>query len=678
MKNLLILLLLFPIVSLGQLQKESSFENPMPGGYTGNCSASYSPWACIEGSNATYSHQISTLFKRSGNSSWRTELRPGDAAVANGSFRTEMTMIPKGSAIATGANAFGISVYIPASASAWVNLSQERIVGMQSHPWQGSTTNGSPNWAIQIKSGRWRMAIVHTGANTANNASQTFLYVDMGPVVYDVWTDWEVWTNNLKTTSGRIVANKVVNGVRTDKICNYTGYALHGFSDWPFIKMGTYDWNINNGTGGTAPRIVYYDMARYGKATEANFSAVIGLTATPPPPNQAPIVSVGANVAYPAGTTNALLDATATDPEGGNMTYNWTQTAGPTVILTGASTKNASVSGMTNNNTYSFRFTATDLQGAATSASKSLSVAAANVPPTVTIGPNQTLSQGIYSTTLTGGGNDPDGTLTGGAWTQASGPSTATIASPTDLTPTTSSTVVSGLLPGSTYTFRYEVTDNNGAKASATVTVTLPAANILPAATPAPPTINLNSVFTSPITVLGTDQDGFIASYAWIQLSGPNTATLTGTSGSTAVASNMIVGTYIFQCTVTDNSGGQAATTVQVTVNYPPTVSIDTTLQVVFVKGVTSVPLDADVNDPDGTIDSVRWMIIEYPVGATLPVIAASNSVTTTMSNLIGGHYMVQLVAYDNDGASGVGIYEFDIQPGYMIIRKGRRKDIPR
>jgi hypothetical protein len=53
----------------------------------------------------------------------------------------------------------------------------------------------------------------------------------------------------------------------------------------------------------------------------------------------------------------------------------------------------------------------------------------------------------------------------------------------------------------------------------------------------------------------GVDSDGTIVSYAWSQLSGPNTAVLSGESMPTLSASNLVLGTYVFQLNVTDNDG---------------------------------------------------------------------------------------------------------------------------
>ncbi|MBO9573992.1 MAG: dienelactone hydrolase family protein, partial [Chitinophagaceae bacterium] len=65
---------------------------------------------------------------------------------------------------------------------------------------------------------------------------------------------------------------------------------------------------------------------------------------------------------------------------------------------------------------------------------------------------------------------------------------------------------------------------------------------------------------------LSTDSDGYIAKFAWRQVSGPNTVTLaTPNTGNTKVT-GFIVGTYVFRVAVTDNKGAVSYDDVAITV----------------------------------------------------------------------------------------------------------------
>ena len=85
--------------------------------------------------------------------------------------------------------------------------------------------------------------------------------------------------------------------------------------------------------------------------------------------------------------------------------------------------------------------------------------------PVANAGSDQAITLPTSSVTLTGAGAETGGTIKSYAWSQISGPSTATIASPSQ-----AQTTVSALLAG-TYVFQLKVTDANGAAATDQVNV---------------------------------------------------------------------------------------------------------------------------------------------------------------------------------------------------------------
>jgi hypothetical protein len=76
-------------------------------------------------------------------------------------------------------------------------------------------------------------------------------------------------------------------------------------------------------------------------------------------------------------------------------------------------------------------------------------------------------------------------------------------------------------------------------------------------------------VSSTTITATASDPDGTIASYLWETVSGPNVPTLTNGTTATVTVSGLVVGSYLFRCTVTDNDGLTASDTVIVTVSAP-------------------------------------------------------------------------------------------------------------
>ena len=122
----------------------------------------------------------------------------------------------------------------------------------------------------------------------------------------------------------------------------------------------------------------------------------------------------------------------------------------------------------------------------------------------------------------------PSGNIVSYAWTQTSGPSTATLG-----TPNAAKASASNLVAG-TYIFRLTIKDNNNATATDSLIVLVnPAANI-------PPVANAGSSITITLptntaTLNGSassDADGTITTYSWAKVSGPATATITNANGS--------------------------------------------------------------------------------------------------------------------------------------------------
>ena len=184
-----------------------------------------------------------------------------------------------------------------------------------------------------------------------------------------------------------------------------------------------------------------------------------------------------------------------------------------------------------------------------------------NQPPVANAGADKTVTLPTTSTSLTGSATDADGTIASYAWARVSGPTTFTLG-----TANAATTTLTNLVQG-VYVFRLTVTDNSGATDTDDVTVTVnAAANQAPTAN-AGSDINL-TLPTNNTTLIGsgTDADGTIASYAWTRVSGPTTFTLGAAEAATTALTNLVLGTYVFRLTVTDNNGATGTDNVTVTV----------------------------------------------------------------------------------------------------------------
>jgi hypothetical protein len=374
-------------------------------------------------------------------------------------------------------------------------------------------------------------------------------------------------------------------------------------------------------------------------------SAFITVTVNPANSNNKPPV---ANAGNDFTTTNnyAYLSAGGSyDPDGSIAGYNWTQVSGPnTATILSGNSMFPTVQGLVSGS-YVFRVTVTDNLGATATDDVQVTVGG-NKPPVANAGADFTVNGATTAALSASGSSDPDGTIASYSWTQVSGPNTATIASANTVSPT-----AQGLIVG-VYVFRVTVTDNLGATATddVQVTVTNNSNNKAPIA-------NAGNDFSTSnnyayLSAGGSyDPDGSIAGYNWIQVSGPNTATILGGNTMFPTVQGLVNGIYVFRVTVTDNLGATASDDVQLTVgngtNKPPVANAGADFTV---NATTTASLSASgSSDPDGTIASYSWTQVSGPNTAT---IASANTVSPTAQNLIVGVYVFRVTVTDNLGAT--------------------------
>ena len=280
--------------------------------------------------------------------------------------------------------------------------------------------------------------------------------------------------------------------------------------------------------------------------------------------------------------------------------------------------------------TYTETFTWNGIRSAYNIYTWMLGISRAPLPmnPVANAGTAQTITLPVNQVTLNGSASS--GTITSYTWTQVSGPSTATIATPTGV-----STAVSGLVQG-VYVFQLAVTGGS----TATVQVTVkpaPVADAGPAQTILLP--------ASQAKLNGNASTGTITSYGWTQVSGPSTATIANPSGDSTIVSGLVQGVYVFQLTVT---GGSTAT-VQISVVEPPLAANAGAAQTIYLPAATAV---LNGSGSTGYITSYSWMQLSGPAGAT---IVSPDSVTTSVTGLVQGSYVFGLVV-NEDSASTVQV----------------------
>ncbi|MBX3473353.1 MAG: S8 family serine peptidase [Planctomycetes bacterium] len=195
---------------------------------------------------------------------------------------------------------------------------------------------------------------------------------------------------------------------------------------------------------------------------------------------------------------------------------------------------------------------------------------APNTPPTANAGADFSVTEG-NTATLQGSGSDPDGDTLTFSWAQIGGP-TVTLNNPGSANASFSAPQVSA---PTALTFRLTVSDGRGGSATDTVVVT-----VLDSAVNNPPNANAGldqgALFGATVMMNGgasTDPDGDPITFAWVQIGGINTVTLSGAGSAIAsFTAPATPDTLVFQLTVSDNRGGSTTDTITIHVNANGTI----------------------------------------------------------------------------------------------------------
>ena len=443
--------------------------------------------------------------------------------------------------------------------------------------------------------------------------------------------------------------------------------SLNGSGSDPDGTIASYQWtmtsgpgqyNISSATQATTPvdnltAGVYQFQLQVTDNLGATNTDVVQVTvnAAPPPPNQSPTANAGADMVITLPTNSVMLSGSGTDPDGSIASYQWKKISGPSQYnIASPSTAQTSFDNLTQG-VYSLELTVTDNSGATAKDTVQITVnAVPNQPPTADAGADIIITLPTNSVSLSGSGNDPDGTIASYRWRKIAGPGQFTFASTT-----VAKTTVSNLAQGS-YSFELTVTDNSGASARDTVQVTVNAAvakpNQMPEANAGGDiqiTLPTNS---TRLSGTGTDPDGKISSYRWRSVSGPKEFTIVSPTRATTTVSGLVQGVYNFELMVTDNLGATDRDTVQVTVlaapiNQAPIANAGADINLTLPTNSTT--LSGSGSDPDGTVSSYQWTKVSGPSQYN---IGSSTKAQTSVSNLAQGIYLFELTVTDNAGKS--------------------------
>jgi hypothetical protein len=386
--------------------------------------------------------------------------------------------------------------------------------------------------------------------------------------------------------------------------------------------------------------------------------------------NQRPVARPGGPQSAPESLTDGSgrarlnvigLDGMASsDPEGGQLSWAWTQVGGPPVTLFSADTARPSFTvDVTGDQDVTFQLVVRDGQLASVPATVQVRVldGSNRAPVAVATAPASVDERAVGTVTLDGSGSmDADNDALAYAWTQVSGPPVALSGAMS----AQASFAVEEVAADTAYGFQLAVDDGlSVATASLGVTVH----NVDRA-----PTVSAGADRTVPgraVAVLGataSDPDGELLALQWTQLDGP-AVVLSGADGPAPsfTAPDVKVDTAL-RFSVRATAGGLSAmdeVVLTVAADRPPTVSAGADRAV---AGRAQVTVAAVAADPDGDGVSFQWTQVSGPPvvlsGAQSPAVAFTTpdvkapadvtlSVTVTANGLAATDEVVLSVAAD-------------------------------
>lgn len=434
------------------------------------------------------------------------------------------------------------------------------------------------------------------------------------------------------------------NGATLIAPANITVTANASDSDGSVSRVDFYQGVNLIGTATTSPFTMTWNNVAAGSysltaratdnlgATNTSAAATITVTANAPPAVNITSPSSGAVFTAPA---NITVTANASDSDGSISHVDFYQ--GTTLI--GTTTTSPYTINWNNVAAGSYALTAraTDNLGAyTTSATVNITV---NAPPTtgITTPTNGASFTAPTNITVTASASDSDGSISRIDFYQG----TALIGTAT----TSPYTITWNNVAAGGYTLTARATDNLGASttsSSVNVTVGLP-----PTVGLTTPTNGTSFTATANVTITAnaSSSNGTINRVEFYQGS-----SLIGTSTASPYTinwNNVAAGSYMLKARAIDNSGVSTdSSTVSITVNAPPAVSIATPVNGASFTAPINIGIMANATDSDGSISHV-----DFYNGTTLIGTSTSSPYNFAWNNVSAGAYSITAKATDNLGA---------------------------
>jgi hypothetical protein len=281
-------------------------------------------------------------------------------------------------------------------------------------------------------------------------------------------------------------------------------------------------------------------------------------------PNNPPIAVAGAAQTVAKRSLVTLDGSGSHDPDANSITYSWTQTAGPGVVLNSATAAKPQFTAPGAAGSLSFSLTVNDGQLSSTSTT---TVTVVNHAPAASAGADVTVAANAPVALDGAGSSDADGDPLTYKWVQTAGPSLS-LSSTSNANPTF-------VAPSSAAVLQFTLVVNDGEtdSASSIVTITVMPPSAAPTAMAGMPIITPKRSVVS-LNGSGSDPQGQPLTYQWTQTAGAAVTLQNATSAAAQFVAPASEGDLQFSLTVNDGTLSSLPSSVTVHVqNFAPYIS---------------------------------------------------------------------------------------------------------
>ena len=387
-----------------------------------------------------------------------------------------------------------------------------------------------------------------------------------------------------------------------------------GSGAWSIIGGGAGTFSPNSTTPGatfthTSGTVTALRWTISNNPCTASF-ANVSITISQPPTT----ANAGSNLSTCVSSGTATMAANTP----GVGTGAWSFISGPvTATISTPASPTSNISGMTTAGSYVFRWTISN--NPCTASTSDVTITSNPLPTTANAGSNQTICTTGGSATMVA--NTPG--IGTGAWSQVSGPVTASIVN--SALPTTD---INGMTTAGTYVFRWTITNSPCAASTSNVSIAV--------STP-PTTANAGppqSICTSVGTALMAANTPSVGTGSWSQVSGPSAASIVSASSPTTNMNGLTTaGNYVFRWTISNNPCTASASDVTIAV-----IGVPTTANAGSAQTICASAGSVTMNGNTPLAGTGTWSQLSGPVSGT---IVSANAPNTSITGLTtAGNYV--------------------------------------